>query len=142
MATTPSTLLLGVYRNVGLTGSCSDYTGSAPSDSTCSISTTDSQQVRKRRRSIDISPYGNPKLEACPIPWGDYKCVNLEDELESCGACGRVCSSKGRVGVRSVGCQSGRCVNSELGEDVFPVTDAALEKFLPKRDGVERSWSM
>ncbi|ESK88887.1 pria protein [Moniliophthora roreri MCA 2997] len=65
-----------------------------------------------RTQKVPLCPKG---LQACPIPGAshkDYECLNLMDELESCGGCastgeGRDCTTI--KGAWNVGCEQGRC---------------------------------
>ncbi|KAF9270231.1 hypothetical protein L218DRAFT_22262 [Marasmius fiardii PR-910] len=68
---------------------------------------------QKKRRNLSLCPKG---LDACPIPGaigGGYECLDVLEELESCGGCvslgqGQDCTAI--KGSWNTGCEQGSCV--------------------------------
>lgn len=65
-----------------------------------------------KRRTISLCPKG---LDACPIEGalgGDYECLNVLNELESCGGCASIGKGQDCTAIKgawNVGCEQGRC---------------------------------
>ena len=71
---------------------------------------TSHRRKREVKRKVTLCPKG---LDACPVGLsGDYECLNLMDELESCGGCASMGEGQDCTAIKgawNVGCEHGRC---------------------------------
>lgn len=92
----------------GCTATCNGQSGLFQLSCAPVLSVQPSTKPKKRSHTpLGLCPSG---LNACPInaSSGGYECIDLKDELESCGACGNDCTTI--KGARDVACVSGKCV--------------------------------